>query len=137
MTTSLLLYFSLRGTDNACCWRPGSSGEDDGAGARRQATIRELQNLMERATLLSRGPSLRVPLAEILNDPGVSGGNKAASRLGLKRTSLAYKMQKLVRDFSPRDHANPILRSDRYVDTKMADIRISDDARCATSIGPE
>ena len=81
--------------------------------------IRELQNLMERAALLSTGPSLRVPLAEILNDPGFSGGNAleqaereqilralresnwvvggargAAARLGLKRTSLAYKMQK-------------------------------------------
>jgi formate hydrogenlyase transcriptional activator len=82
--------------------------------------IRELQNLMERAALLSTGPSLRVPLAEILNDPGLSGGNAleqaereqilralresnwvvggprgAAARLGLKRTSLAYKMDKL------------------------------------------
>jgi formate hydrogenlyase transcriptional activator len=82
--------------------------------------IRELQNLMERAALLSTGPSLRVPLAEILNDKGFSGGNAleqaereqilralresnwvvggtggAAARLGLKRTSLAYKMQKL------------------------------------------
>ena len=85
--------------------------------------IRELQNLMERAALLSTGPSLRVPLAEILTDPGVSaasGGNAleqaereqilralresnwvvggargAAASLGLKRTSLAYKMQKL------------------------------------------
>src|SRR5258706_340646 len=37
--------------------------------------IRELQNLMERAALLSTGPSLRVPLAEILNDPGFGGGN--------------------------------------------------------------
>jgi formate hydrogenlyase transcriptional activator len=85
--------------------------------------IRELQNLMERAVLLSTGPSLRVPLAEILTDPSLSaasGGNAlqqaereqivralresnwvvggaqgAAARLGLKRTSLAYKMQKL------------------------------------------
>jgi formate hydrogenlyase transcriptional activator len=85
--------------------------------------IRELQNLMERAVLLSTGPSLRVPLAEILADSSVSvpsGGNAleraereqivgalrqsnwvvggargAAARLGLKRTSLAYKMQKL------------------------------------------
>jgi formate hydrogenlyase transcriptional activator len=85
--------------------------------------IRELQNLMERAVLLSTGTSLRVPLAEILTDPGLSaasGGNAleqaereqivralresnwvvggargAAARLGLKRTSLAYKMQKL------------------------------------------
>ena len=40
--------------------------------------IRELQNLMERAALLSTGPSLRVPLAEILTDPALSaasGGN--------------------------------------------------------------
>src|ERR1700720_4465179 len=82
--------------------------------------IRELQNLMERATLLSNGPSLRVPLGEILADPGFTGGNAleqaereqilralresnwvvggtrgAAARLGLKRTSLAYKMDKL------------------------------------------
>jgi formate hydrogenlyase transcriptional activator len=82
--------------------------------------IRELQNLMERAALLSTGPSLRVPLAEILNDPAFSGRNAleqaereqilralretnwvvggtrgAAARLGLKRTSLAYKMDKL------------------------------------------
>jgi formate hydrogenlyase transcriptional activator len=85
--------------------------------------IRELQNLMERAALLSTGPSLRVPLAEILagSDLGASsdgnvlvqaereqivralrdsnwvvgGARGAAARLGLKRTSLAYKMQKL------------------------------------------
>ena len=85
--------------------------------------IRELQNLMERAALLSTGPSLRVPLADILNDTGLSaasgdnaleqarreqivralresnwvvgGAHGAASRLGLKRTSLAYKMQRL------------------------------------------
>ena len=40
--------------------------------------IRELQNLMERAVLLSTGPSLLVPLAEILADTGFSpstGGN--------------------------------------------------------------
>src|ERR1700720_4123758 len=85
--------------------------------------IRELQNLMERAALLSNGPSLRVPLAEILSESGlgpasgenaleqaereqivralresnwvVGGARGAAARLGLKRTSLAYKMQKL------------------------------------------
>jgi len=85
--------------------------------------IRELQNLMERAALLSTGPSLRVPLAEILTDTGfnaagggnaleqarreqivralresnwvVGGESGAAARLGLKRTSLAYKMQRL------------------------------------------
>ncbi len=78
---------------------------------------------MERAVLLSSGPSLRVPLTEILLSidlnatPGanileqaereqilralrksnwvVGGPNGAAARLGLKRTSLAYKMQRL------------------------------------------
>jgi formate hydrogenlyase transcriptional activator len=85
--------------------------------------IRELQNLMERSVLLSTGPSLRVPLGEIFacaNELAVSRGNAleqaereqivralresnwvvgglrgAAARLGLKRTSLAYRMQKL------------------------------------------
>ena len=85
--------------------------------------IRELQNLMERAVLLSTGTSLRVPLGEIFactNERAVSRGNAleqaereqivralresnwvvggrrgAAARLGLKRTSLAYRMQKL------------------------------------------
>jgi PAS domain S-box-containing protein len=85
--------------------------------------IRELQNLMERSVLLSMGSSLRVPLGEImtsLDDCAVSHGNVleqtereqiiralresnwivggkrgAAARLGLKRTSLAYRMQKL------------------------------------------
>lgn len=85
--------------------------------------IRELQNLMERAVLLSMGSSLRVPLGEIMTSLDdcvasrgnalqqaereqivralresnwVVGGNRgAATRLGLKRTSLAYKMQKL------------------------------------------
>lgn len=85
--------------------------------------IRELQNLMERAVLLSSGPTLRVPMAEILADSEgsracdgnaleqaerelilkalhetnwvVGGSRGAATRLGLSRTTLAYKMQKL------------------------------------------
>jgi formate hydrogenlyase transcriptional activator len=85
--------------------------------------IRELQNLMERSVLLSTGSSLRVPLGEIVTGSdlcAVSRGNAleqaereqivralresnwvvggalgAAARLGLKRTSLAYRMQKL------------------------------------------
>jgi len=85
--------------------------------------IRELQNLMERAALLTSGPSLKVPLAEILvgsdlhvygddnvlkqaereqivralreSNWVVGGAHGAAARLGLKRTSLAYKMQRL------------------------------------------
>jgi formate hydrogenlyase transcriptional activator len=85
--------------------------------------IRELQNLMERAVLPSSTPSLRVPLAEILTDSGLSavgacnaleqaerelivgalrksnwvvgGARGAAVRPGLKRTAPAYKMQGL------------------------------------------
>ena len=85
--------------------------------------IRELQNLMERAVLLSKGNSLRVPLGEIVTASNrdaesrgnlleqaerehivrvlresnwvVGGARGAAARLGLKRTSLAYKIQKL------------------------------------------
>jgi formate hydrogenlyase transcriptional activator len=84
--------------------------------------IRELQNLMERAVLLSSGPSLRVPLTDIpavfdfraasdataleqverelilraLHDSNwvVGGTRGAAARLRLNRTGLAYKMKK-------------------------------------------
>jgi formate hydrogenlyase transcriptional activator len=84
--------------------------------------IRELQNLMERAVLLSRGPSLRVPLTDIADAVDVDsacavsaieqveremilralresnwvvGGSRgAAARLRLNRTGLAYKMKK-------------------------------------------
>jgi formate hydrogenlyase transcriptional activator len=84
--------------------------------------IRELQNLIERAVLLSSGPSLHVPLGEIpmssassevsgnaleqaerelileaLRESNwvVGGDRGAAARLGLKRTGLAYKIRKL------------------------------------------
>ncbi|MFZ0735407.1 MAG: sigma 54-interacting transcriptional regulator [Candidatus Sulfotelmatobacter sp.] len=84
--------------------------------------IRELQNLMERAVLLSPGRSLRVPLVDIANpfNPSsvcdgsaleeverelilkalrdcnwvVGGTCGAAARLRLNRTGLAYKMKK-------------------------------------------
>ncbi len=84
--------------------------------------IRELQNLMERAVLLSPGPQLRVPLTDIVvplavNDDVqsnaieqveremivralqesnwvVGGVRGAAARLRLNRTGLAYKMKK-------------------------------------------
>ena len=84
--------------------------------------IRELQNLMERAVLLSKGPTLRVPLADIVvacdlaappdgnllkqaerelilrtlrESNWVVGGTRgAAARLRLSRTGLAYKMKK-------------------------------------------
>jgi formate hydrogenlyase transcriptional activator len=84
--------------------------------------IRELQNFMERATILSPGKVLRAPLPELkqpieeghpptgtLQDVErnhilqaleetkwvIGGPRGAAKRLGLPRTSLVYKMQKL------------------------------------------
>jgi formate hydrogenlyase transcriptional activator len=87
--------------------------------------IRELQNLVERAVILSRGPVLDIPLAElkraaeiatdfsgapstlkalerehilrVLHESNwvVSGPAGAAARLGLKRTTLNHKMRKL------------------------------------------
>lgn len=83
--------------------------------------IRELANLIERSVILSPGLQLEVPLAEInplplghaqnatlidlerehivraLDQSGwvVGGPSGAAARLGMKRTSLQYKMQKL------------------------------------------
>jgi len=95
--------------------------------------IRELENFLERAVILTRGPVLYVPLAELeteaeaeadaLLDPSlyaaerehilrvlretggqVGGTDGAASRLGLKRTTLNSKMKKLnIRrsDFMP------------------------------------
>jgi formate hydrogenlyase transcriptional activator len=84
--------------------------------------VRELQNLMERAVLLSTGPSLRVPLTDILvacvpsappdsnvlelverevilralhESNWVLGGKRgAAARLRLNRTGLQYKLKK-------------------------------------------
>lgn len=83
--------------------------------------VRELENFMERSVILSEGPSLQVPLAElrtpaesavssdtldsadrehivrVLRESGgqISGPNGAARRLGLKRTTLQSKMQRL------------------------------------------
>jgi formate hydrogenlyase transcriptional activator len=84
--------------------------------------VRELQNLMERAVLLSTGPSLRVPLTDILaacipsappdsnvlelverevilralhESNWVLGGKRgAAARLRINRTGLQYKLKK-------------------------------------------
>ena len=85
--------------------------------------VRELQNFIERAVILSTGPILRAPLSE-LNDEidqaskstlspaeckerelvmramrdcnwKISGPNGAATRLGMKRTTLAYRIRKL------------------------------------------
>ena len=84
--------------------------------------IRELENFIERAVLLSPGPALRVPLADLKStaEPApddaatladaerehimsvlkqtnwvIGGPSGAAARLGLKRTTLQSKMQKL------------------------------------------
>jgi len=85
--------------------------------------IRELQNFIERAVILSNGVVLRPPLGELkvltstaapsaprtlmeaerdhivealLHTGGVVGGRRgAAARLGLKRTTLQFRMQKL------------------------------------------
>ncbi len=87
--------------------------------------IRELENFMERCVILSKGPALRAPLSElqilqeaatpqqeedvtlesterehilrVLRDAkGMIGGpDGAASRLGLKRTTLNSKLKKL------------------------------------------
>jgi formate hydrogenlyase transcriptional activator len=86
--------------------------------------IRELQNLVERGVILSRGSSLEIPLAELKHSNKVSnhsngsatleaverehilrvlgelnwvigGPNGAASRLGVNRTTLNHRLQKL------------------------------------------
>jgi PAS domain S-box-containing protein len=91
--------------------------------------VRELQNLIERAVILSPGPVLHPPLAELTGPPSsplapaqtledaerahilraledahwVVGGPKgAAARLGLKRTTLLYKMDRFSIPRRPR-----------------------------------
>jgi len=84
--------------------------------------IRELQNIIERAVILSSGSVLRVPMGELTSSREVSGGTPrtmeeaerrhilkvldetkwivggpygAAARLGMKRSTLQSRMQKL------------------------------------------
>jgi transcriptional regulator with GAF, ATPase, and Fis domain len=86
--------------------------------------IRELENFIERAVILSKGPVLRIPLGELemsaesslekeedetLESTGrqhilhvlretkgvIAGATGAAARLGLKRTTLNSKLKKL------------------------------------------
>ncbi|HVX67765.1 MAG TPA: sigma 54-interacting transcriptional regulator, partial [Bryobacteraceae bacterium] len=85
--------------------------------------IRELQNLIERAVILSTGPVLKVPLSDLKSRPApaatkrdetleeaerkhvlailedtkwvISGPNGAAARLGMKRSTLQFRMRKL------------------------------------------
>ncbi len=80
--------------------------------------VRELENFIERSVILSRGPSLRAPLAELREDSPEAGGSStleeverdhilrifretggvisvAANRLGMPRTTLNAMMKKL------------------------------------------
>jgi len=83
--------------------------------------IRELENLIERAVIVSPGPVLRVPMGDFKAQPDVSVENQtlsaaerdhilraleatnwvlagprgAAARLGMKRTTLQSRMRKL------------------------------------------
>jgi formate hydrogenlyase transcriptional activator len=80
--------------------------------------VRELENFIERSVILSKGPDLRAPLSEIREDAPTSSGDatleqvereyivrmlresggvitKAATRLGLHRTTLNAMMRKL------------------------------------------
>ena len=79
--------------------------------------MRELENFIERSVILSRGPVLRAPVAELRADPKETGGgtlaemereyivralrksggviSAAASRLGVPRTTLNALMRKL------------------------------------------
>jgi formate hydrogenlyase transcriptional activator len=86
--------------------------------------VRELENLIERSVILTNGPALTVPLGELQGAVSqaapvatsvrldqterehiiktlretrgvLAGPNGAASRLGLKRTTLQYKLKKL------------------------------------------
>jgi len=83
--------------------------------------VRELQNFIERAVILSLGSILRAPLEELKHAPEpspklsileaaqrehvlralresnwvIGGANGAAARLGIKRTTLAYRIRKL------------------------------------------
>jgi formate hydrogenlyase transcriptional activator len=83
--------------------------------------VRELENLIERAVILTRGTTLQIPISELRSastetaspvtleeaerdhirrvlerSNGVVGGpNGAAAKLGMKRTTLQSKMKKL------------------------------------------
>ncbi len=90
--------------------------------------IRELQNVIERAVILSSGTILKVNLGELKASAGITGKapqtleeaerqhivqaleqtnwivggpHGAAARLGMKRSTLQFRMQKL-RVFRPR-----------------------------------
>jgi formate hydrogenlyase transcriptional activator len=83
--------------------------------------IRELENFIERSVILTHGPALQAPIAELgnngkampisgtreanerdevvrilkLTNGRVAGADGAAARMGLKRTTLIARMKKL------------------------------------------
>jgi formate hydrogenlyase transcriptional activator len=96
--------------------------------------IRELQNFIERSVIVSAGPVLRPPLAELKRCPEVlsmgaitledaerdhirktleqtrwvvAGPNGAAARLGIKRSTLYFRMQKLGISRANKDAVPP------------------------------
>jgi formate hydrogenlyase transcriptional activator len=101
--------------------------------------IRELQNFIERSVILTNGGELRAPIEELtnqetrdgvvrtLNDAHrvlivktlrqtnwvVGGPNGAAARLGLKRTTLITKMQRLGISTRPAEPVTTAAKPDR------------------------
>ena len=97
--------------------------------------VRELENFIERSVILSQGSALEVPLGELKPVSGtaadgstlkdferehilralnechwvIAGPSGAAAKLGMKRTSLQHKMQKLGIT-RPLDHPVPAHR---------------------------
>jgi formate hydrogenlyase transcriptional activator len=92
--------------------------------------VRELENFIERSVILTDGTALRAPLADLQEEISsseeesldgtdreliirvlratagmVSGPTGAARRLGMKRTTLQSKMQRL--GITRRDYTNP------------------------------
>jgi DNA-binding NtrC family response regulator len=112
--------------------------------------VRELQNVIERAVVLSPGPVLRPALTELKHmtsepsatasrtlaeaerehilgvlkqtDWQIGGQGGAATRLGLPRTTLTYKMQKLgiegrrSKRSRPAEHDAPLLARAVFAD---------------------
>ncbi len=104
-------------------------GLDSPAAVQLAGNIRELENVIERAMILAQGPTLQIPplrnattaeapvldgddlaavnrahIISVLEATGwvVSGPHGAAARLGVKRSTLNYRMKKLgIRSRAP------------------------------------
>jgi len=107
--------------------------------------IRELQNFIERSVILSVGPVLSPPLAQLKDSSAaasmgavtleeaerdhilktlehtkwvVAGPNGAAARLGIKRSTLYFRMQKLGISRS-NTKATPVQQSEDYTEMNL------------------